>query len=62
MKAFTTPSRSSPGHVHELVVSEAGRVLSCTCKAWRYRRRCYHALRLAAFLREFRPRPAMSTQ
>ena len=54
LRTFTTASRSRPGRRHELVVDEQGRVISCTCEAWRFRARCRHAVRLEVFLAEFR--------
>ena len=54
LRRFKAKSRSRRGHVHELVVSPDGRVLSCACEAWRFGKKgCRHARRLAAFLAEF---------
>ena len=54
LRRFTTASRSRPGLTHELVVSPDGKVLSCTCEAWGFRRQCRHAARLWHFLDEFK--------
>ena len=53
LRRFETPSRSRPDIKHELVASLDGRVLSCSCPAWGYRRQCRHAARLVLFLDEF---------
>ena len=53
LRRFETESRSRPGTKRQLVATADGRVLSCTCEAWSFRRQCRHAARLVLFLDEF---------